>query len=150
MTRQNLRTAVLSAAALLTLTGLSAQPAFAETPNQQASITQEVSAASPFVRRNKTLKGSVQVVQQGGKTLLRVSDDFRASNGPDLKIFLSPERVENVTGKTATDGAVLVSLLKSNKGSHDYEIPAGVDIAAFESVLIHCEAFSVLWGGANI
>ena len=150
ITTKTTRSILLGAAMLTTLMGLSVQPAFAASPATVTTVSAEVSNASPFVRRNKTLKGSVQVVQESGKTLLRVSDDFRASRGPDLKVFLSPERIENVTGKTATDGAVLLGFVKQNKGSHDYELPAGLDIAAFESVLVHCEAFSVLWGGANI
>jgi len=32
----------------------------------------------------------------------------------------------------------------------EYEIPAGIDIADFASLLVHCEAYSVLWGGAAI
>ena len=149
MTRRYLKTLILSVATVATLTGISAQPAFAAKPvDGPAAVA--ATAPSPFIRRNKTLKGSVEIVREGGQTLIRVSDDFRASNGPDLKIFLNPNRVEDVTGKTATDGAVLVSKLRQNKGSHDYVVPEGVNLANFGSVLVHCEAFSVLWGGANI
>ena len=145
------KTLAFTVASLATLTGLAAQPAFAaDKMVKTAAVASMTSAPSEFIRVNKTLKGSVTVVVENGETILRVSDDFRASRGPDLKIFLNPARVEDVTGATATNGAVLVSVLKANKGSHDYVVPAGVDLAAFGSVLIHCEQFSVLWGGANL
>ena len=105
----------------------------------------------PLVRVNKTLKGSVKVVKSAdGSAVIRFSDDFKASNGPDLKVFLNPKRVSDVTGKTATQGAVLLSPLKANTGVQEYTLPAGVNLADFESVLVHCEQFSVLWGGADI
>mgnify|MGYP006172353025 FL=1 len=34
--------------------------------------------------------------------------------------------------------------LKAFKGSQNFEVPAGVDIAKFASVVIWCEQFSVL------
>ena len=150
----NSRALIISAALLATLTGVAAQPAFAADKMVKTAMVETVdiaSAPAPFQRRNKTLKGSVQIVKQAdGSSVIRLSDDFRASNGPDLKIFLNPNRVADVTGTTATNGAVLVSRLEKNKGSYDYRIPAGVNLAEFGSVLIHCEAFSVLWGGADI
>jgi pentapeptide MXKDX repeat protein len=107
-------------------------------------------STSPLQRRNKTLRGAVSVVKENGQTILRFSEDFKASNGPDLKIFLSPKAVGDVTGATATNGALKLGFLTTNKGSHDVVIPAGVNLANYGSVLIHCEQFSVLWGGADI
>lgn len=153
MTRTAFKALVLTTASLATLTGLAVESAIANDKMvHKAQVTQAAVTSTPseFIRVNKTLKGSVTVVQENGRTILRVSDNFRASKGPDLKVFLNPNRVENVTGKTATNGAVLVSTLKSNKGSYDYVIPAGVNLSEFGSVLIHCEEFSVLWGGANL
>lgn len=89
-------------------------------------------------------------MQEGGKTIIRFSDDFKTKKGPDLKIFLSPQTVGEVTGKTALDGAVTLGVLKSNKGTQDYVVPNGVSLANFSSVLIHCEAYSVLWGGGRL
>ncbi len=61
-----------------------------------------------------------------------------------------PQSIENVTGKNATDGAELVAVLKSTKGSQEYVLPANIDVSNFNSLLIHCEAYSLLWGGTNI
>jgi len=103
-----------------------------------------------FVKKKYTIKGEWAIIEKEGQTLLRLSEGFKTKNGPDLKLFLSPSKVETLTGQTATDGSVLISALKTNKGSQDYIIPQSVNLAAFQSILIHCEAFSVLWGGGNL
>ena len=89
-------------------------------------------------------------MKENGQTIVRFSDDFKTKNGPDLKIFLSPQSIEQVNGETAIDGAVLLGELKSKKGSQDYVVLAGVNLADFSSVLIHCEAYSILWGGGAL
>lgn len=128
-------------------------PAFA---NTQAAIVQTVDAPQTniapvsFQKKSFNLKGTVSVEQRDGKTFIVFSDDFRTKNGPDLKIFLSKQSVSNATGRNATDDAILVSVLESNKGGQSYELPAGVNIADFNSILVHCEAFSKLWGGADL
>jgi len=118
-------------------------PASAET-----SISAPVSGE--FIRKQKSIKGSWEIVQRGDQSIIVFGDDFRAKNGPDLKVFLSPKSVADVTGKTATNGAVLISTLSSTKGQQEYVIPAGVKLSDFESVLVHCEAYSVVWGGGDL
>ncbi|MEM1391032.1 MAG: DM13 domain-containing protein [Pseudomonadota bacterium] len=127
-------------------------PSFAQVATPQpASIETLVDLPSgDFVRKSKKLKGSYDVVQRDGRTFIIFSDDFRAANGPDLKIFLSPKSLSETTGRNATDGAINIGVLKSTRGVQEYEVPAGVDLASFESVLVHCEAYSVLWGGSNL
>ena len=109
-----------------------------------------VNLGQSFVKKKYKIKGHWSVVQENGRTLIHFSDDFKTKNGPDLKVFLSPQSVGEVTGETVLDGAVTLGVLKSNKGSQDYLLPKGVSLANFSSVLIHCEAFSVLWGGGSL
>lgn len=116
-----------------------------------ASVAADVELPSGnFVKKKKRIKGAWEVVQRGDKTFIVFGDDFRAANGPDLKIFLSPQTVSDVTGKTAVNGAINIGELKSTKGVQEYEVPAGVDLSNFSSVLVHCEAYSVLWGGGDL
>ena len=143
----------LTAAATLALFAM-ASPAFtpaafaADMTDAAHSTVSEQTAS--FVRFNKKLSGDVTVLQRDGRTVLRFSDDFRASRGPDLKIFLSPQSLDAVSGETAVDGAVRLGELKTNKGVQEYVLPEGVNLAEFSSVLVHCEQFSVLWGGAEL
>lgn len=103
-----------------------------------------------FEKSSFNIKGDWKIVQENGQTIFRVSEDFKTKNGPDLKLFLSPKTVESATGATATQNAVRLGVLKSNRGGQDYIIPANIDLSQFGSILIHCEAFSKLWGGANL
>ena len=119
------------------------------TPNQAEAVATTY-AAQPFVKKKKKIKGAWSVVQENGQTLIRFSDDFKTKKGPDLKVFLSPQSITDVTGKTALEGAVLVGPLKSNKGAQDYVLPEGVSLSDFSSVLIHCEAYTILWGGGQL
>ena len=79
-----------------------------------------------------------------------LDEDFKTRNAPDLKIFLSPRDAASVTGSNATDGSILISPLGSNKGAQTYVIPSSVDVAAFSSIIIHCEQYSKLWSAADL
>ncbi len=142
---------VFSAAAIalsVSVTGFAAcAPASAQVV-AEASVTQLPSGQ--LIKKSKKLKGAYEIVQRGDKQFVVFSDSFRAANGPDLKIFLSPKSVSDVTGKTAVNGAINIGELKSTKGAQEYEIPAGIDLSEYGSVLVHCEAYSVLWGGADL
>ena len=140
------------AAAAIGLTGMATvAPALAQT-QIEASVSQSVDYATSgdFVRKSKKLKGSWTVEQRGDKTFIVFADDFRAANGPDLKIFLSPKSISDATGKNAVDGSLNIGELKNTKGTQEYEVPAGINLADYGSVLVHCEAYSVLWGGGDL
>lgn len=140
------------AAVAIGLTGIAAcAPAIAEAQTA-SSITQQADYATSgdFIRKSKRLKGSWNVVERDGRTFIVFSDDFRAANGPDLKIFLSPKSVADATGRNAIDGSLNIGELKKTKGAQEYEVPAGVNLADYGSVLVHCEAYAVLWGGGNL
>ena len=110
----------------------------------------ETAQSGAFEKSSFNIKGDWQIVKENGQTIFRISENFKTKNGPDLKLFLSRKAVTDVTGSTATTDAVRLGALKSNKGSQDYIIPANIDLSQFSSILIHCEAFSKLWGGANL
>ena len=118
--------------------------------HSQSSQHARSGQSANFVRFNKKLGGDVTVLEVDGRTVLRFGESFRASRGPDLKVFLSPQGLDTVSGRTAVDGAVRLGELKRNRGTQDYVLPEGVNLSEFSSVLVHCEEFSVLWGGAEL
>lgn len=117
-----------------------------------AAIAQEAGAlpSGDFVRKQKRLSGGWSVEQRGEQTVIVFADDFRAARGPDLKVFLSPQTVADVTGDTAVDGSVLLGELSATRGAQEYVLPEGVSLSDFNSVLVHCEAYAVLWGGGDL
>lgn len=145
-----MRSLIKTTLSAIALTGLMTLPMAAHAAPNQAEAVATTNVAQPFVKKKKKIKGAWRVVQENGQTLIRFSDDFKTKNGPDLKVFLSPQSIADVTGKTALDGAVLLGLLKSTKGAQDYVLPEGVSLSDFSSVLIHCEAYTVLWGGGQL
>jgi len=136
---------LLGSAALTTM----AVPSLAHAADPAVAMADKTQSGE-FTKTSFKIKGQWQIVRENGQTIFRVSEDFKTKNGPDLKLFISPKKVESVTGTTATTGAVRLGVLRSSKGAQDYLIPEGVDLSQFGSILIHCEAYSKLWGGANI
>jgi hypothetical protein len=53
------------------------------------------------------------------------------------------------TDKSSSD-FVNLGKLKANMGNQNYEIPQGTDLERYDTVLIWCKAFSVLFGSAEL
>lgn len=87
-------------------------------------------------------EGQAKVIRlSDGSNFLRL-EDFRSTNGPDLYVYLS-------TDKSASD-IVNLGRLKGNVGDQNYEIPDGIDLSKYDTALIWCRAFSVLFGSAEL
>ena len=88
-------------------------------------------------------EGEAKIIpfQDGDKNILRL-ENLRVTNGPDLYVYLA-------TDKTASD-FVNIGKLKANNGNQNYEIPAGTDLTRYDTVLIWCRPFSVLFGSAEL
>jgi hypothetical protein len=91
-------------------------------------------------------KGRVTVYEG----LLHLEPDFEVGPGPKFHVYLVPEK--EVVPSTNVGRSMFVDLgrLKAFKGSQNYEIPAGVDIAKYGSVVIWCEQFGVLISPAQL
>lgn len=88
------------------------------------------------------VEGEAKVIRLGsGAEILRL-EDFKATNGPDLYVYLSED-------KSVSD-FVNVGRLKGNVGNQNYEIPDGADLSKYNTVLIWCRAFSFLFGSAQL
>jgi hypothetical protein len=88
-------------------------------------------------------EGEAKVIpfQNENSNILRL-ENLRVTNGPDLYVYLA-------TDKTASD-FVNVGKLKANNGNQNYDIPAGTDLTNYDTVLIWCRPFSVLFGSAEL
>lgn len=85
-------------------------------------------------------RGRVSVYQD----VLRLEADFEVGPGPKFHVYLVPD--SKVTPQTRVAQTMFVDLgrLKAFKGSQNYAIPAGTDLAKYASVVIWCEHFGVL------
>ncbi|MEM9744195.1 MAG: DM13 domain-containing protein [Pseudomonadota bacterium] len=97
-----------------------------------------------------SLEGDWKIVKDNGGTFIELSDNFRAKQGPDVKIFLSPMPSDAVTGDNAVDGSRLIKQISDFDGSARIAIPSDVDLNKYQSLVFHCEAYSKLWGSSNL
>ena len=91
-------------------------------------------------------KGKVSVYER----TVFLEPDFEVGPGPKFHVYLVPNA--NIRNGTAVKDSMFVDLgrLRAFKGSQRYAIPAGVDLAKYPSVVIWCEAFSVLISPADL
>ena len=82
----------------------------------------------------------------GGDTVLTLTS-FEVDNGPDLRVYLvaGPARDESEVDDFKDLGA-----LKGNKGNQQYELPRGLDLGRYSTVVIWCRAFSVNFARAPL
>jgi len=85
--------------------------------------------------------GAALLIEVGGRRYLRF-EDLNVDNGPDLKVYLSPEPSSADEG-AFDDGIVSLGDLKGNIGDQNYEIPRDVDLERFRSAVVWCERFGV-------
>jgi hypothetical protein len=89
-------------------------------------------------------EGTASIIETApGRYTLRF-EAFSVRNGPDLYVYLSPD-----AGGYA-DGALELGTLKATDGSFGYELPEGIDPTEFESAVIWCKQFAVLFAVAPL
>lgn len=117
----------------------------------QDASSRKVLARGSFIHANASDpihygKGRVTVYEG----LLHLEPDFEVGPGPKFHVYLVPEN--NVVPATDVAKTMFVDLgrLKAFRGSQNYAVPAGVDIARYGSVVIWCEQFGVLISPARL
>jgi hypothetical protein len=120
-------------------------------PEKPAGVERKVLARGTFIHANPADpihygKGRVTVYEG----LLHLEPDFEVGPGPKFHVYLVPEK--EVVPSTNVERTMFVDLgrLKAFKGSQNYEVPAGVDLAKYGSVVIWCEQFGVLISPAKL
>ena len=97
-----------------------------------------------------TAEGTAKLIRIRQNTLLvRFEEDFRVRNGPDLHVWLTRDgNVKNGYIELQNDDGN--DRLKGNQGSQSYRIPEGTDLSEYTTVIIWCQAFSVLFATARL
>jgi hypothetical protein len=120
------------------------------------TVSENLSVATMSTSSNKTLignfvgagdgfhntEGVAKIIQLADGTDILRLENFKATNGPDLYVYLS-------TDKTNAD-IVNLGRLKGNIGNQNYLILADTDITKYNTALIWCRAFSVIFGSAQL
>jgi len=89
------------------------------------------------------VSGDVSLVETSPDLSLILQDNFSASNGPGLFIYLS-------NNSNNVDGGIEIGELRKNSGSDTYSVGAGVALDDYNYVLIWCKPFGVGFGTAQL
>lgn len=114
-----------------------------------ASAATTTLASGKWTKKEHSISGSWKIIDEDGVKKLKIYN-LSTKSAPNLKIFLHPKAIASVTNSNATSSSKLVDELASPKGNQTYTLPSGIDLDDYKSVIIHCERYSKLWGGANL
>lgn len=98
----------------------------------------------------RSAQGDWNIVEEGGQYFLDFADNFSAKEGPDVKVFLSPSAGNALTGNNAATDALSLGLLSQFEGSSRIAIPIGTDLDNYQMLVLHCKAYSKLWGTSSL
>ncbi|MCF8716094.1 DM13 domain-containing protein [Joostella atrarenae] len=108
-------------------------------------------ASGEFKDADERHKGSgiAEIIKREDGFYLQLKD-FNATNGPNLKLWLSTYK--EPTNKNATDENSYLDLgnLKGNVGNQSYKLPDDFQINDYHSVTVYCKLFRVLFTTATL
>ena len=104
-----------------------------------------------LTRRKHPDEGTASIVRLADRQwVLRLDDDFRVTNGPDLYVYLSGATAPRSSDDLHGSGAFEVAQLKGNVGGQNYVLPNDLDLSKFHSVVIYCRRFTTVFSTAEL
>lgn len=97
-------------------------------------------ASGFFVRSAHSTSGQAKIVKDANGTVSLVIENFKTDNGPDLRVWLSPNNNASPYQE--------VGKLKAVTGNFSYPLSSDINFKDNNRVLIWCEDFSILFGYA--
>lgn len=116
-----------------------------QSPSLVESDANNILKTGNFVPGDHPTQGKFSLLSSGDKTFLELDQSFKTDNGPDLFLLLHQESNPK---SYSPESFELVSQLKSTSGQQQYEIPNGIDIKKYQSIVIWCKKFNVTFGYA--
>jgi hypothetical protein len=123
------------------------------------SMTQEMQAADVVELKSGMFTDADAFHEgMGTATLYRLEDgshvlrfeDFRVTNGPDLRVLVSPHPNPAGRGDISDAGYTELDGLKGNVGSQNYFLPDDLSPDDVNSVIIYCKPFRVVFSTAPL
>ena len=117
--------------------------------DEEAEATIKTLFTGDFVDRSHPTSGIADVLNDGSAQRFLRFEDFETDNGPDLNVYLSTAP-SNADTAAFDDDFIDLGDLKGNIGSQNYEIPVGIDLDRYSTVVIWCVRFGVAFGAAEL
>jgi len=121
-------------------------------PNPQ--LAQAIKSGK-FVSAEHPTRGNARIVKKNGQTFVEFDGSFKTDAGPSLVVAL--HRSSNVLAGTKPPAYpikegdyVVLAPLKKTSGAQSYQIPANINLANYQSVLVWCQQFNATFGTASL
>ena len=107
----------------------------------------ELLARGRFEPVAHSVSGTATAIRTAGGRQVLTLTGFEVDNGPDLRVYLvaGPARDESEVVEFEDLGA-----LKGNMGNQQYDLPRGLDLGRYSTVVVWCRAFSVNFARAPL
>jgi hypothetical protein len=129
---------------------VSVEPAAPDQSAAQVPSTTEPTAlrTGSFVGLEHGTDGTAQILRVDDADFLRL-EELDTSNGPDLYVYLT---TNPATGPEDAfdDDFVDLGRLKGNVGNQNYQLPTGLDLERYTTVVIWCDRFDAAFGAADL
>lgn len=125
-----------------------ADPATDAGPPPDAPVVETV-ASGQFISRDHATEGTAAVLTDGSPQRFLRFTEFATDNGPDVNVYLSTAAPDADSG-AFDDDYVDLGDLSGNIGDQNYEIPEGVDLGRYRTVVLWCVRFGVPFGAAPL
>ena len=125
-----------------TIDPLAPQPAAAQV-ERPAKAVNVVERSGPVRPASHSASGTARVVRlAAGGRRLTLGAGFEIDPGPQVRVYLATDE----SAKTFED----LGRLKGSRGDQQYKIPADVDVAVFDTVVLWCVPFTVALATARL
>ena len=112
-------------------------------------FAEETLKEGTWQRIDYRVSGTWQIIQKADGLYVVLSEKFKTRSGPDLHILFSKKKVTDLTDSNTSPSSRIIGELKSSRGFQEFKIPDDINWQEFNSIVIHCVAFSHVWAGAN-
>lgn len=123
--------------------------ALIEPLSSEMSAAQVVATATVH-EVDREAEGKATIYRLGDGTRVLRLDDFFVARNSDLEIRLSAAAAPKTTDEIAAAPFTIVAALKATVGSMNYELPKGLDLDQFRSLVIWCEITRNAYAAASL
>ncbi|MFA9431744.1 DM13 domain-containing protein [Egicoccus sp. AB-alg2] len=121
-------------------------------PDPPARVEAPVSLVTgSFGSRNRyTVTGDATVYELSDAARILRLEGFASTNGPDLFVYLTVGDAAEPNDAELAAEYVDLGVLRGNVGDQNYDLPADVDLARYDTVVIWCRRFGTAFGAADL